>query len=217
MLTDNKNCRPWQATVRGMAFSALAAALLLTVGTAQAQMYRWVDGNGRVQYSDTPPTTYQQSGGAELNKQGQVIRRTQSEAERRAEAERQAEQKRIEAEQQKQAQLDRALMSTYTTEAEIDLSRDRALEHHKLAIKGAEIRTEAVNATLADLKTRIAAIEKTGRPVGGSLKEQLQQANRESHELKRTIQNNQEAMTQVRERYEADKMRFRELSGKKEQ
>jgi hypothetical protein len=214
MQTDNRNCRPWQLTGPRMAFSALAAALLLTVGTAQATMYRWVDGNGRVQYSDTPPTTYQKSGGVEMNKQGNIIKRTQSEAERRAEAERQAEQKRIQQEEQKQAQLDRALTQTYTTEAEIDLARDRALEHHKLAIKGAEIRGKAVNANLVELKARIAKIEKSGRPVGPSLQEQLAQTNKESLELKRTILNNEEAMEKVREKYAADKARFRELTAK---
>jgi len=197
-----------------MASSALLAALLLSVGAAQATMYRWVDGNGRVQYSDTPPMTFQQSGGEEMSKQGNIIRRTQSQAERRAEAARLAEQKKIQQEQQKQAQLDRALTQTYTTEAEIDLARDRALEHHKLAIKGAEIRSKAVNANLAELQARIASIEKAGRPVGASLQNQLTQANQESLELKRTVLNNEEAMLQVREKYAADKARFRELSCK---
>ncbi|MDP2978208.1 MAG: DUF4124 domain-containing protein [Thiobacillus sp.] len=188
--------------------------MLLSAGAAHAQTYRWVDGNGRVHYSDTPPTTFQKSGGAELSKQGNVIRRTQSEAERQAEAERRAEQKRIEVEQGKQAQLDRALTQTYTTEAEIDLARDRALEHHKLAIRGAEIRGKAVEANLAELKARIANIEKAGRPVSPNLKEQLDQATRESLDLKRTILNNEEAMVQVGEKYAADKVRFRELTGR---
>jgi len=196
-----------------MAFSLLAAVVMLSAGTAQAAMYRWVDGNGRVHYSDTPPTTYQKSGGAEMSKQGVVIKRTQSEAERRAAAERQAEQAQIQEEQNRQAQVDRALMATYTTEAEIDLARDRALEHHKLVIKGAEIRGTAVTATLADLKQHIANIEKAGRPVGASLTDQLEQANREHQDLKRVIQKNQEAMEKVREKYAADKARFRQLSG----
>jgi len=213
MQADKQNCRPWPDTVRRMAFRLLAAILLLAAGTAQATMYRWVDSNGRVHYSDTPPISYQKSGGAEMNKQGQVIRRTQSEAERKAEAERQAEQNRIHQEQQKQAQLDRALMATYTTEAEIDLARDRALEHHKLAIKGAEIRAKAVEANLADLNGRVAVLEKAGQPISSNLKEQLDQAIKESLELKRAILNNEEALVSVRERYEADKARFRVLSG----
>lgn len=214
MQTDNKNYGPWQATVQRTAFSVLAAALLLTAGMAQATMYRWVDGSGRVHYTDTPPTTYQKSGGAEMNRQGLVIKRTQSEAERQAEAARLAEQKRIQAERDKQAQLDRALTQTYTTEAEIDLARDRALEHHKLAIRGAEIRAAAVEKNLADLRTRFANIEKAGRKVGTGLQDQLAQANKESQDLKRTIENNELAMEKVREKYAADKARFRELTGK---
>lgn len=214
MRTDDKLCRLWPDTAPSMAFSALLAALLLAAGSAHAAMYRWVDGNGRVHYSDTLPSSYQKNGAAEMNKQGNIIRRTQSEAERRAEAERQSEQKRLLQEQNKQAQLDRALTSTYTTEAEIDLARDRALEHHKLAIKGAEIRGKAVDANLADLRTRIAQIEKAGRKVREGLTEQLEQATREQQELKRTIQSNEEAMEKVREKYAADKVRFVELSGK---
>jgi hypothetical protein len=214
MQADNRNCRLWRATVKGMAFSLLAAALQLTAGAAQAQMYRWVDGNGRVQYSDTPPVTYQKNGGAELNKQGLVIKRTESEAERKAEAERLAEQKRIQEEQQRRAQLDRALTQTYTTEAEIDMARDRALENYKLMNRGAEIRVRAVEVNLADLRSRIATIEKSGRKVGRNLQEQLDQATREREELQRTIQNNLVAMDQVREKYAADKARFRELTGK---
>lgn len=214
MHTDKKNCRPWQLTAQRTAFSALTAILLLGSGLAQAAMYRWVDGDGHVHYGDTLPTTYERSGGAEMNKQGLVIKRTQSEAERRAQAEREAEQKRVQQEQQRQAQLDRALTQTYTTDAEIDLARDRALENYKLMIKGAEIRSSAVQANLADLRGRIAAEQKAGRRIGASLQEQLDQALRESEELKRTIENNQAAMVQVHEKYAADKARFRELTGK---
>ena len=214
MRTDNRFCKPWPDTVQRMACRVLLAALLLTAGAAQAAMYRWVDSNGRVQYGDTLPPTYQQSGAAEMNKQGQIIKRTQSEAERKAEAARKAEEAKIQQEQQKQAQSDRALTSTYTTEAEIDLARDRALEHHKLAINGAKIRSVAVDANLAELNERIAMIEKAGRKVGSGLQGQLDQATRESLELKRTILANEVAMQKVREKYAADKARFRELTGK---
>lgn len=215
MQTDKLNCRPWQATVQRTACSALAAVALLAAAAAEAGMYRWVDGNGRVHYSDTPPTTYGQSGGAELSKQGNVIKRTQSDAERRAEAERQAEEKRIQVEQQKQAQLDRALTQTYTTEAEIDLARDRALENYKLMIRSAEIRASAVDTNLADLRKRIAGVQQSGGKVGPNLQQQLDQAVREQDELKRSIQSNQAAMDQVREKYAADKARFRELTATK--
>ncbi|MCA1978804.1 MAG: DUF4124 domain-containing protein [Thiobacillus sp.] len=194
--------------------SSVLLAAFFAVGVAHAAMYRWVDSNGRVHYSDTLPPTYQKSGAAEMNKQGTVIKRTQSEAERQAEAARQAELAHVRAEQAKQAQLDRALTQTYTTEAEIDLARDRALEYHKLAIKSAEARSEAVKATLADLRARIARIKENGRTPGDNVLAQLRQSERELEELQRTIQKNQEAMLTVRARYDADKQRFRELTGK---
>jgi len=197
-----------------MAFSALLAALLLSAGAAQAGMYRWVDGSGRVHYSDTLPPTYQQSGAAEISKQGVVIKRTQSEAERRAEIVRLAEEKRIQQEQQKQAQLDRALTQTYTTEEEIDLARNRALEHHNLAIKGTQIRAQTVAANLVELKARVARVVKAGRPVPASLKEQLDQTRKENLELRRSILNHEEALLKVRDKYDADKLRFRELTRK---
>jgi TolA-binding protein len=49
--------------------------------------------------------------------------------------------------------------------------------------------------------------------VGPGLKDQLDQATRESQELKRVIQNNEQAMEKVREKYADDKARFRQLSG----
>jgi len=173
-----------------------------------------VDGSGRVHYSDTLPPTYQQSGAAEISKQGVVIKRTQSEAERRAEIVRLAEEKRIQQEQQKQAQLDRALTQTYTTEEEIDLARNRALEHHNLAIKGTQIRAQTVAANLVELKARVARIVKAGRPVPASLKEQLDQTRKENLELRRSILNHEEALLKVRDKYDADKLRFRELTRK---
>ena len=36
-------------------FRTLALSLLLAAATAQAQQYRWIDKNGRVQYTDAPP------------------------------------------------------------------------------------------------------------------------------------------------------------------
>jgi len=197
-----------------MVSSALLTALLLIAGPAQAAMYRWVDSNGQVHYSDTLPPNYQKSGAAELNKHGQIIKRTLSEAERSQAAEKKAEQDRLQHEADEQARLDRALTSTYTTEAEIDLARDRALEHHRLAIKGAETRASAVNVNLKELRDRADRITKSGKALPRSLQAQLAQAEKEREELQRTVAQNEEAMVKVREKYDADKQRFRELQVK---
>lgn len=187
---------------------------LVGITLAQAGMYRWVDSNGRVQYGDTLPASYQKSGAAELNKQGQVIKRTTSAAEREAEAVAKVEQARLKRATDAQARLDRALTSTYTTEAEIDLARDRALAHHKLAIQGAEIRAKAVMANLKELQTRADKIKQAKRPVPPNLRAQLAQTEKESLELRHTVLQNEEAIIKVREKYEADKQRFKVLVAK---
>ena len=190
------------------------ALFLVGITLAQAGMYRWVDSNGRVQYGDTLPANYQKSGAAELNKQGQVIKRTTSAAEREAEAAAKAEQAKIKREADVQARLDRALTSTYTTEAEIDLARDRALAHHKLAIQSAEIRAKAVAANLQELQARADKITQAKRPLPPNLRSQLAQSEKENLELKQTILKNEEALIKVRDKYEADKQRFKVLVAK---
>ena len=177
-------------------------------------MYRWVDSAGRVQYGDTLPATYQKSGAAELNKQGLVIKRTASATERDAEAASKAEQAKLKVIADEQARLDRALTSTYTTEAEIDLARDRALAHHELAIKGAEVRSKVVATNLKELKTRAASLTQAKKPIPPNLQLQLNQIQNERDELFRTIVQNKEAMVKVREKYDADKQRFKVLMAK---
>ena len=214
MQTDKRSYVLWRNTGLHMVCSTLLLAVLLSAGAAQAGMYRWVDGNGRVHYSDTLPSTYQKSGAAEMSKQGVVIKRTQSEAERRAEGVQLEEERLAEQARQQQAQLDRALTQTYTTEAEIDLARDRALEHHKLAIKGTQLRAKTVADNLAELKERAGRLIKAGRPIPPNLKEQLDQVGKESLELRRSVLNHEEALMKVREKYDTDKLRFRELTRK---
>ena len=190
------------------------ALLLIGITLAQAGMYRWVDSNGRVQYGDTLPATYQKSGAAELNKQGQVIKRTASSTERAANAATMAEQAKLKRAADEQTRLDRALTSTYTTEAEIDLSRDRALAHHKLVIQGAEIRAKVVEVNLKELQSKVGKFTGAKKPVPNNLQMQLAQSEKESLELKQTMLLNQEAMVKVREKYEADKQRFKVLLAK---
>ena len=211
MQTNKRSYVLWRITGLHMVCSTLLLAVLLSAGAAQAGMYRWVDGNGRVHYSDTLPSTYQKSGAAEMSKHGMVIKRTQSEAERRAEGVQLEEERLAEQARQQQAKLDRALTQTYTTEAEIDLARDRALEHHNLAIKGTQLRAKTVAKNLAELKERAGRLIKAGRPIPPNLKEQLDQVDKESLELRRSVLSHEEALIRVREKYDTDKLRFREL------
>jgi hypothetical protein len=204
----------YPAIVNNMVFRLLLAATLALALPAQAKMYKWVDENGRVYYTDTPPPQIATRAVTELGKTGQAMRRTESIDERRIreiEARRIAEQKKT---AEEHARRDRALLATYTKESEIDLARDRALEHHKLAIKGAETRMKQVAAKAKDVLDKIGTYTKRRSAIPPHLQNQLTATQKEADDLKKIIRINEEALTTVRSRYEADKARYRELTVK---
>ena len=126
MKAETKTCKPLRVIAKLTASSLLALGLLAPA--AQAAMYRWVDARGQVHYGDTLPDTYQKSGAAELGKQGQVVKRTLSEDERRATAAREAEELGKRRAATDQARQDRALLSSFSSVEEIDLAEERALD-----------------------------------------------------------------------------------------
>ncbi len=201
--------------VSNMGFKFLLPLLLAVAALpVQAKLYKWVDENGKVHYTDTLPPGAATQGNAELSKSGTVIRKTESAEERRkrlaAEAEA-AERKKLADEQ---ARKDRALLSTYTSEKEIDLARDRALEQRGLIIKSAQARLQQLEPSARELEQKVRAASKNGKPVPEHLQRQYDAKRAEVAEARNTIKTNEEAMAAIRERYEAEKLRFRELTAK---
>jgi hypothetical protein len=198
-----------------MAYKLLLPLLLaIAVMPAQARMYKWVDAQGKVHYTDTPPPESAGQGSAEVKKSGTVVKKTESTEERSkrlaAEAEA-AERKKLANEQ---ARKDRALLATYTTEKEIDLARDRALEQRRLVIESAQARLKQLEPGVKDLEKKHKAATRNGKPAPAHLQAQYDAKLAEVGEVQRSIKTNEEAMTEVRARYEAEKQRFRELTAK---
>jgi hypothetical protein len=188
--------------------------LAVAVVPAQAGMYKWVDAQGKVHYTDTPPPESAGQGSSEVRKSGTVVKRAESteEKQKRLAAEAEAkERKKVEAEQ---ARKDRALLATYTTEQEIDLARDRALEHHNLIIKGGQARLKQLEPSAMELDKKVKAVQKSGKPVPPHLQQQYDAKRAEVEGARRLIKTNEDAILAVRERYEAEKLRFRELGAK---
>lgn len=203
-------------TANNMAYRFLLPLLLaLAALPAEARLYKWVDENGKVHYTDTPPPESASRGNAELSKTGNVVRKTESAEERQRRLAAEAEEARRKREAEEQARRDRALLATYTSEAEIDLARDRALEHHRSLIKSAEARLKLLEPGERQLAEKVEAAAKAGKPVPAHLERQYQAKHAEAEDARNTIRANEEAMVKVRERYEAEKQRFRELTAKR--
>lgn len=117
--------RPWRPC------ALLTALTLATTATlAQAQLYKWVDENGRVQYSDSVPPSATDRARKELRTDGTVkgsVERALTPEEKRAAALRAAEEAKAQEAQREQERKDRALMATYPTLLDHDRARGRAL------------------------------------------------------------------------------------------
>jgi hypothetical protein len=198
-------------------FIMLTATLALATSgaSAAAKLYKWVDENGQVHYSQNMPPEHKDKSSTELDKSGRVLKKNDAapppETARLDEegiARKRLEEKRL----YEQRRRDSALINTYTTEAEIDVARDRNLMLPTQAIKGIEPRLKAAWARLEALKKQTEPYDKAAKPVPEALKEDIAMQEKEVAQFEGELRAKQTEATHIREKYEADKMRFRELS-----
>ncbi len=197
--------------------SKLLLGLLLGVValSAQAKMYKWVDPQGNVHYTDALPPTAAAQGNAEISNTGNVVKKTESAGER----EKRLAAEAVEAERRKhveeQARKDRALLATYTSEKEIDLARDRTIEHHKLAIDSANSRLKQIQPEMDELQKKMKMATKGGKAAPAHLQKQYDAKKEEMDGISLSIKTSENEISETYYRYEADKQRFHEISVKR--
>ncbi|MEJ1397702.1 MAG: DUF4124 domain-containing protein, partial [Candidatus Sedimenticola sp. (ex Thyasira tokunagai)] len=112
--------------------TALGTALLIAcIGTADAgRLYRWVDDQGKVHYSDHVPTEHSRSARSQLDERGLEVKRTEA-AKSAKEIAREKELKKLREEQQRlierQRAKDQVLLRTFRTEDDILMARNGKL------------------------------------------------------------------------------------------
>lgn len=193
----------------------LLLALALAANAGQATTYRWVDDQGKVHYGDYLPSQQSGKGSVELDKQGRVkkeIPRTILTPEER----RRVEQERLRAEEARrqediQRRRDRALLTTYVSEAEIDLARDRALEQEVSNIHGLKARMKSATDKLSYANGQISEYTSSGKNAPRAFTQMRDEARTEMAQLEKLVLQREQAMEEIKVRYEADKLRFREL------
>lgn len=183
--------------------------LALAAGAAQAATYRWVDEQGKVHYSDTIPPQQAGKGSVELDKQGRVKkenpRTALSPEERRRQEEALSQSESAKRQEQLQRRRDKSLLSTYVSEEEIDLTRDRAVDQEMSMLAGLKVRLKAAGEKLDYANRQLAT-----RP-GKAYQQMRDEAKAEQAQLNELIRQRETALVDTRARYEADKLRFREL------
>ena len=207
----------WDWPARPPLASALAlvvgAVMLSSGGDARAATYKWVDEKGVVHYSDKMPPEAVDKASSELSKQGVTINKTDkalSLEQRRAKEQEAGRSKENLKAQEEVARRDRALVASYTSEAEIDLARNRSLQTINNVIQSSQAYSEQLTKRKADIEAKKA--ESQGKSAAAVLDRELESIDTELQRQAGLIaQKNKEAAA-ITAKYDADKQRWRELS-----
>lgn len=194
--------------------AALAVlALLAAPGAARAATYKWVDEKGVVHYTDHMPPEAINKGTTELNKQGVTVKKTEpapTPEQRRAKEEEEARQKELARQQTEAARRDRALLSSYTSEAEIDLARNRSLRTIESVVQSSKAYSEQLVRRKADIETK-RKTEFAQKPMPAALERELETINVELAKQDDLLALKQKEAVAVNAKYDNDKKRWHEL------
>lgn len=192
----------------------LTLSLLISSPLQAGKLYRWIDDQGKIFYSDKVPPTEVQHKLDTLNEQGIVVERvgaakTKEELAREAELEkRRQEQQQLIEEQEK---ADRVLLRTFRTEDDIIMARNGKLASidAKLQIVRGNIRRQ--KSQLAELQLAAADMERAGQTVSPNQLKEIENTRNQINSDYQGIIAQEELKQQIREKYAADLARFREL------
>ena len=200
-----------------MAMTLLAATMISIPGPAHAAMYKWVDEKGVVHYTDQLPPEAVDKARSELNKQGVTVKQTDkalTPEQRRAIEQDSQRQKLLARQQEDLARRDRALLSSYTSESEIDLARNRSLQTINNVVQS----TLAYSDQLSKRKVEVEAKkeEMKGKPSAAVLDRELENIDAELARQSELIAQKKRETDTVIAKYDADKQRWRELVAAKD-
>ncbi len=189
---------------------AIATAFACASPAVAQKLYKWTDESGKVHYTDKAPDPSR--GGTQLDKQGRPVGRIEPaptpEQVRAKEAE--AERKKAAAKEQEiLARRDRALLASFTTEAEIDLARARAVATVESQIESAQAYLAQLTKRKQDIDQRKAKLG--DKPIPLPLERESEVANSEFAKNSDLVAQKKRELAAVTARYDADKQRWREL------
>ena len=202
--------------MRALIFSFLSVlTLLFACQDAEAgKLYKWVDENGKVHYTDTPPPESAKRDREVMNEQGLV---TETLAREKTDEEISAEEKMAEEEaarkrsEEAQAARDKMLLSTYTSVEEMQMARDGRIQALDAQIRVLSGSIATLETRLTNLEQQAEQIKAAGNPVPESLVKQQEETREELLQNQRALLARENEQEQIREKFEKEIARFKEL------
>lgn len=195
----------------------LVAVLLASAAAVSAgELYRWVDEDGKVHYSDKVPPEHAARARDSLNRQGIKVDSVEA-APTPEQLEAAREKARLEAEARKekesQRRWDRVLLNSYETVADIERARDAEIEALQRTVDMTRTAMNSHQRQLHDLVDQAADMQRAGNPVPESMESILREVREKLQEREAYIEEQRAEQASVFAEYEQDIARFRELTG----
>ena len=194
----------------------LSLALLVPVAEAQ-KLYKWVDKDGNVTYSDQVPPSEAERAREELNQQGVAVNRVERAltAEEKAALQAQREAEAIaQREAEEQARRDHVLLASYPSERDLERSFRERFDLLSTVVKNAQMSLTSQEKSLADLLAHAAQLEQSGKPVPAPVKASIETARRQTEEQRSFLQKQHDEEKALQKEYEQTLGRYRELTAK---
>lgn len=199
----------------------LVSAVLLCVPAANVAgaLYKWVDEDGNIRYSDRLPPSQSARKHQQLNSSGMVVN-TREAAKSNEELAAEAEAKRIAAEKAaEEARLkkiqdhqDQVLLMTFSSEEELELARENRLAVLNSVIQLINNSIETTQAKLTELQDNADRnFLSQGKEVPGGLAQKIEFFTRKVETRTEQLELKLEEKAKINEKYDTDLARYREL------
>jgi len=178
------------------------------------KLYRWMDENGNVHYSDKIPADQARRARSQLDKRGLEVRqinaaKTPEELAKEAELKRlQAEKKRLIAEQRAR---DNVLLRTFRSDDDILMTRDGKLSSLDNSIKIIRTNIRRLKLRLADMQKRAANKERGGKRVSKNMLRDIESTRKQLKDSYASVIKREQDKQVITDKYAADLARFRAL------
>lgn len=186
--------------------------------TPSGNMVCWYDKSGRqLGCGYSVPPEYANYEIRELNRRGVTVKKTEAELtpeQQRIRKEEEARRREAEEARVAQRKRDQVLLASFSSEQEINARRDRDLAQLEVALGGLQGELNQLRANEADIRRRIDAVAKSGKPVPTSLRDDYLKATADTAAMEKVIAQRRAEQITIRTRYDEMRNRFIELSRK---
>ncbi|MGB5831511.1 MAG: DUF4124 domain-containing protein [Thiohalocapsa sp.] len=178
------------------------------------QLYRWVDDQGNVNYTDKIPPSQAEKGHTRLSQDGMRVQ-TVPPAKTLDEIQRERELERLRAEQQRlmeqQKADDRVLLRTFRSVDDLIMVRDGKISAIDVMIQVTKSNIRRQQDWLTQLRAEAAELERAGEPVPDQLKARVAGTERSLNQALAAILDREQQKQKIRESFARDLTRLRQL------